>query len=138
MSPTVKFPEKPDVKLAILEYNHITNRGNLTGKRKILYILSHDLEPKRPKLEKTSYGKTLVSDLFFLFNTLDIRHNTTEDPIAVPAIQTMPKEELLEWYDTTYRLYLTAVLLHDYSNEEQQEKITALKAAVKSPSRTPL
>lgn len=44
----------------------------------------------------------------------------------------MPEKDLLEWYDTTYRFYLTAVLIYDYcSNEELQTKIKALKAEVK-------
>ncbi|MCZ0859742.1 hypothetical protein O0S10_00700 [Methanocorpusculum sp. MG] len=127
----VEIVEKPDVKLAILEYNHITNRNNLSEKWKILQILAHDFEPRRNELEKTSEGKNLASDLGFLFNKLNIRHNNTEGKKAVPAIQNMPEKDLLEWYDTTYRLYLTAVLLHDYANDKkQQAKITALKAVV--------
>lgn len=120
--------EKPDVKLAILEYNHITNRDNLTGKQKILHILAKDFEPKRVELEKTNEGKNIASDLGFLFNSLDIRHNNTEGLKAFPAIQSMSEKDLLTWYDRTYRLYLTAVLLTEYS--EQKDKITALKKAV--------
>ncbi len=126
----VDIVEKSDVKLAILEYNHITNRENLAEKQKILHVLAKDFEPRRLELGQTKEGKTLASDLGFLFNTLDIRHNNTEGIKAIPAIQNMPKTTLLEWYDITYRTYLTAVLLHDYSSEEQQAKITALKKAV--------
>lgn len=126
----VEIVEKPDVKLAILEYNHITNRNDLAEKQKILTILAKDFEPRRLELEEMKEWKSLASDLGFLFNTLDIRHNNTEGKKAVPAIQNMPEKDLLKWYDTTYRLYLTAVLLHDYRNEEQQAKITALKTAV--------
>ena len=130
ISEAVEIVDKPDVKLAILEYNHITNRNNLAGKQKILHVLAKDFEPRRLELEVKKEWKTLASDLGFLFNTLDIRHNNTEGKKAVPAIQNMSEKDLLEWYDTTYRLYLTAVLLYDYSSEEQQTKITALKTAV--------
>ena len=127
----VEIIEKPDVKLAILEYNHITNRNNLTGKQKILHILAKDFEPKRIELEKTTEWKNLASDLGFLFNSLDIRHNNTEGVKALTVIRNMQDRDLLAWYDTTYQLYLTAVLLHHYSTK-QQAKITALKAQVKS------
>lgn len=125
----VDIIEKPDVKLAILEYNHITNRTNLTEKQKILHVLAKDFEPRRGDLEKIKEWKSLSSDLGFLFNTLDIRHNNTEGMKAIPAIQQMNGDSLLRWCDITYRLYLTAVLLHDYIMKEQTE-ITSLKQRV--------
>lgn len=125
----VDIIEKRDVKLAILEYNHITNRTNLTEKQKILHVLAKDFEPRRGDLEKIKEWKSLASDLGFLFNTLDIRHNNTEGMKAIPAIQQMNGDSLLRWCDITYRLYLTAVLLHDYIMKEQTE-ITSLKQRV--------
>ncbi len=80
----------------------------------------------KKELKKTSDGKDLANDLGFLFNKVKIRHNKAEPA----AIQKMSEKDLLEWYDTTYRLYLTAALLHDYYSK-LQEKIANLKDKIK-------
>ncbi|WP_461752605.1 hypothetical protein [Methanocorpusculum sp.] len=126
---SVSHIDSTSVKMAVLEYNHISIRDNLTEKQKILHILAKDFESKKQMLTKSSEWQTLASDLGFLFNTLDIRHNNTEGIKAVSAIQKMPKEGLLKWYDTTYRLYLTAILVSDY-NSKCKEEIDSLKKMV--------
>ncbi len=113
---SINIIESKSAKMAVLEYNHISIRDNLTEKQKILHILAKDFESKKQMLTKSSEWKTLASDLGFLFNTLDIRHNNTEGIKAVSAIQTMSELDLLKWYDTTYPLYLTAVLATEYNH----------------------
>lgn len=128
---SVSLIDSTSVKMAVLEYNHISIRDDLTGKQKILHILAKDFESKKQMLTKSSEWQTLASDLGFLFNNLDIRHNNTEGIKAVSAIQKMQKEDLLKWYDTTYRLYLTAVLATEY-NSRCKEEINSLKKMVNS------
>ncbi|MEA5036787.1 hypothetical protein SDC9_35379 [bioreactor metagenome] len=126
---SINIIESTSVRMAVLEYNHISIRDNLTEKQKILHILAKDFESKKQMLTKSSEWKTLASDLGFLFNTLDIRHNNTEGIKAVSAIQTMSESDLLKWYDTTYHLYLTAVLATEY-NTQCKEEIESLKILV--------
>ena len=132
---SVSLIDSTSVKMAVLEYNHISIRDNLTEKQKILHILAKDFESKKQMLTKSSEWKTLASDLGFLFNTLDIRHNNTEGVKAVSAIQTMSESDILKWYDTTYRLYLTAVLATEY-NSRCKEEINSLKKKVNPKSNS--
>jgi len=132
---SINIIESKSAKMAILEYNHISIRDNLTEKQKILHILAKDFESKKQMLTKSSEWQTLASDLGFLFNTLDIRHNNTEGIKAVSTIQKMSKADLLKWYDTTYRLYLTAVLATEY-NSRCKEEINSLKKMVNPKSNS--
>ena len=109
----------------VVEYNHYLLKGNLAKKRSLLIVLADDLESKRRELNAAKF--TGVSDLFFLFNNMNIRHNNI-DPNGAnykPRVAAMSKEELEKWYDETYQLALMAYLYLE--NVERVNKIATLK-----------
>ncbi len=69
------------------------------------------LEPKRRDLDKAD--KELSSDLFYLFNNLNLRHNNI-DPASKgnykQAVAEMDQDQLEEWYDETYQMCLLAFM----------------------------
>lgn len=61
---------------SVVEYNHHLLKGDIKKKKAILYALGNEIEPKRPELE--NLNKQLASDIFFMLNNLDIRHNNRQ------------------------------------------------------------
>lgn len=95
----------------IISYNHYSMKGQLEAKKSALVQLASLLEPKRSSLKKAD--KTLESDLFYLFNNLNIRHNNVDPADSAkykPFIVQMKQEELEHWYDETYQMCLLAFL----------------------------
>lgn len=109
-----------------ISYNHHSLKGNLDEKRSILLQYADLLEPKRKQLE--SLNKTLETNLFFMFNNMQIRHNN-KDPKNKSkykeAVAKMSKDELEKWYDDTYQMCLLAFL--EIDNAERKERISELK-----------
>ncbi len=101
----------------LIEYNHHSLKGNLKGKAEILKALADQLEPQKDDLE--SIDKQIKSDLFYLFNNLNIRHNNED------KIQNISEEELEEWYDYTYDMSLIAFMLLD--KKDHKNEILELK-----------
>lgn len=87
------------------------------------------LEPKRGSLKKAD--KTLESDLFYLFNNLNIRHNNVDPADSAkykPFIVQMKQEELEHWYDETYQMCLLAFL--QLEQTERKIEFDRLKTAI--------
>lgn len=103
---------------SILSYNHFLLKGNIDEKRKILFKLANEIEPRRKELEKINY--TLADNIFYMFNNLNIRHNNCNigDKNYKEYVAKMSKSELEEWYDKLYQEILLANLLLDYENEK--------------------
>ena len=57
----------------VISYNHHTMRGNIQEKKNTILQLADLLEAKRSELE--SIDKSFSSDLFYIFNKLNLRHN---------------------------------------------------------------
>lgn len=115
----------PDLSYKVIEYNHHSMKGDLEHKRNVLLALSDKLEPQRKTLEQID--KCLTSDIFYLFNSLNIRHNNV-DPTGTKYkcfVATMNDDELESWYDDTYQMCLLAFLLID--NVERKQRIVKLK-----------
>ena len=87
------------------------------------------MEAKRTELAKVD--SRFCSDIFYLFNNLNIRHNNVDPSINgkfKQAVADMPPEELEHWYDETYQMCLLAFL--ELDNLERKEKVEQLKQAL--------
>ena len=113
----------------IISYNHCSMKGQLEAKKSALVQLASLLEPKRGSLKKAD--KTLESDLFYLFNNLNIRHNNVDPADSAkykPFIVQMKQEELEHWYDETYQMCLLAFL--QLEQTERKIEFDRLKTAI--------
>jgi len=111
----------PSLSYKVLEYNHHSMKGDLERKRTILLALADRLEPRRSELK--NIDKTLESNLFFLLNRMNIRHNNVETDGKF--VSNMNNEELENWYDETYQVCLLAFL--ELDNVERNVRIKELK-----------
>lgn len=118
-----------DLSYKVIEYNHHSMKGDIGRKQATLKLLADQLEAKRADLN--SVDKTLTSDLFFLINTLNIRHNNA-DPDSKSykkVVADMTDDELEEWYDRTYDMCLYAFMTLDQADRNAEVK--ALKQKIK-------
>ena len=117
---------KEDLVVPVIKYNHRTLKGDLDGKKAILYSLYHELEPKRPKIKE--FNSKLEENLFYIYNNLDIRHNNVDDEHTryKEFVANMDNETLEEWYDELYQMMLLAFLAID-DIENRRQKVNQLK-----------
>ncbi|MBQ9189541.1 MAG: hypothetical protein IJ138_09480 [Clostridia bacterium] len=118
----------PSLSYKVIEYNHHSMKGDLERKKAVLLCLADKLEPLRKKLKSINAG--LESDLFYLFNTVNMRHNNS-DPQGQnykPEIAALKGEEIEQWYDDTYEMCLLAFLELDH--EERKGRIKQLKGII--------
>lgn len=103
------------VAFELIEYNHFALKGNLEGKKKLLFSIAAYIEPilKSKVLQKSGY-KQLESDAGFLFNNFHIRHNNKTGTAAQDYITTVKDAELEEWYDKAYEVALSVIIMNDY------------------------
>lgn len=103
------------VAFELIEYNHFALKGDLEGKKKLLFSLAAYIEPilKSKVLQKSGY-KQLESDAGFLFNNFHIRHNNKVGAKAQDYITTVKDAELEEWYDKAYEVALSVIIINDY------------------------
>ena len=116
---------KSELSFDVIRYNHYALKGNIAEKKSILHRFIDDLEAKRPQLSKLA--PKFTSDLFELFNSLNIRHNNI-DPAGkkyIPYVAKMSQEELENWYDELYQMVLLAYLMLDHV--ERAEKVKDLR-----------
>lgn len=113
--------------LAILMYNHHSMKGNITGKRKLLYQISLEFETllKQPHKNYNDFFEKTNG----LLNNLHIRHdNKTKEGNKNPVIE-IDDKELENWYDELYQLLLFCVLIHD--NLERKNRVADFLKSVK-------
>lgn len=95
----------------LISYNHYAMKGNLDAKKDTLLQFALILEAKRSDLKKVD--ETLETNLFYVFNNLNIRHNNTNPDLKgkyKAYVAQMSIEELEKWYDETYQMCLMASL----------------------------
>lgn len=95
----------------LISYNHYAMKGNLDAKKDTLLQFALILEAKRSDLKKVD--ETLETNLFYVFNNLNIRHNNTNPDLKgkyKAYVAQMSSEELEKWYDETYQMCLLASL----------------------------
>ncbi len=122
-----KIPQ--DLSYKIISYNNHSMKGNLQGKKNTILRLTDLLEPKRKDLDKVD--KTLSSDLFYLFNNLNLRHNNI-DPASKgkykQAVAEMDQGQLETWYDEIYQMCLFAFM--SLEQADRKVKINELKQKI--------
>ena len=112
----------------VIEYNHHSMKGDLERKKSILLALADKLEPQRTKLNSVS--SSLESDLFYLLNTVDVRHNNS-DPNGTKYVETVAKmknKEIEKWYDDIYQMCLLAFM--ELDNVERKGRVKELKKRI--------
>lgn len=102
-----------DVSDSLIEYRRHDMKGNLKRKGEILCTLFKKLESVEKKFKGTTYEK-LASDTTFLFNKTGIRHWVEQDKIASETFMKMPSDILEKWYDNTYDLFLSCMVISSY------------------------
>ena len=115
----------PGLSYKVIEYNHHSMEGDLEKKKAVLLALADQLEPRRDKLKQIN--SSLASDLFFLFNTVNLRHNN-KDPKGknfVSLVSNMESDEIERWYDDIYQMCLLAFL--ELDNLGRKERVKKLK-----------
>lgn len=119
-----------EISYKVISYNHHTYKGDLDSKREILVKLAYVLEPKESAL--SSIDNQFKSDLFYLLNTLGLRHNNLdpEGKQYKAFVANMTNEELEHWYDETYQMCLLAFLRIEHI--ERKKAINALKKKVEA------
>ena len=123
----------PSLSYRVIEYNHHLMKGDLDRKKATLHALVNKLEPRRKELE--DIDSNLETDLFFLFNNVNLRHNNV-DPIGknyAPIVSAMDNDELEKWYDDAYQMCLLAFLELDHI--ERKNRVKQLKEVIKKQKR---
>jgi len=99
-----------------IEYNHYALKGDLGKKKEILLKLADYVEPllKSRKLEQNGFSD-LQSDLGFVLNNFNIRHNNIDGNNAKEYVVKLTKtSELEKWYDNAYEMILMATITADH------------------------
>jgi cell division protein ZapA (FtsZ GTPase activity inhibitor) len=120
----------PDLSYKVIEYNHHSMKGDFSRKRDTILALADKLEPQRAELKKAN--SSLETDLFFLLNNINLRHNNN-DPNGKnykAYIAGMKQENLEEWYDDTYQMCLLAFL--ELDNKERKDRVKQLKQDIQN------
>lgn len=114
--------------LDVIKYNHRSLKGEIELKKAILLKLANELEPKRAEIE--AVNKQLASDIFFMLNNMNIRHNnrSKKDKNYKEYVAKMTKDRLEKWYDELYQMMLLAILLLD--NTDRTSKLKELKTKI--------
>ncbi len=118
----------PTLSYRIIEYNHHSMKGDLESKRATLIALADKLEPKREKLKHAN--SALKSDLFYLLNNVNVRHNNAEygGKNYIHYVANMKNSDIEQWYDEIYQMCLLAFLELDHL--ERKDLIKKLKEDV--------
>lgn len=120
-----------EISYKLISYNHHSMKGNLQEKKNIILKLAELLEAKRSEL--SIVDKDFSSDLFYLFNNLNLRHNNIEPSIKgkfKQAIADMSSEKLEHWYDETYQMCLLAFLRLEQADRKME--FNKLKSIIES------
>ncbi len=114
----------------VIEYNHHSMKGDLERKKATLLVLAEKLEPQRANLRQIN--SSLESDLFYLFNNVNIRHNNADQGSKnyIPLVADMDKDWLEEWYDETYQMCLLAFL--ELDNVDRKARVKQLKENIEA------
>ena len=108
-----------EISYKIISYSHHSMKGNLQEKKNTILKLAALLEAKRTQLDKID--RKFCSDIFYLLNNLNIRHNNIDSSISgkfKQAVADMLPEKLEHWYDETYQMCLLAFLRLEQAERE--------------------
>lgn len=134
----ILIPNKPEINavadissdetaLAILMYNHHVYKGDIEGKRKLLYQIALEYEPL---LSNPINGfKDYYEKVNALLNNLHIRHNNQNEEDNKNTVINIVNTELEKWYDELYQLLLFCVLIKD--NLERKKEVEEFLKLIK-------
>ena len=88
------------------------------------------MEPKRKLMD--SINKTLSSDIFYMLNNLNLRHNngSKDDKNYKSVVANMCKPTLESWYDELYQMMLLAFL--EIDQQDRASKVKDLKNKIEN------
>lgn len=115
---------------AIVEYNHYLLKGEIEKKKSILKRIADALEPKRSELDQIN--KSFTSDLFFMVNNMNIRHNNcdnTDSKTYNSAFASLSPKDVEAWYDDIFQQELMAFLILE--QKKRNARIEAFKKNMK-------
>lgn len=115
-----------DVASAVLSYNRIETKGDIEGKRKLLFAIGKHVEPiiqRYREFEGLKYD--VADDVRFGLNNLHVRHNNEEGKVAKPMLKQLSATKLESAYDDLYRSMLLLIELEKYP--EAHERIKKLR-----------
>ena len=117
--------QEPNLKDLTQRYLLPSLKGNMEEKGIILDRLGKKLEGYRAIL--SDFNADFENDLFCLLNSLDIRHNNTDESSKNfrEFVANMEKEQLEEWYDSIYQMILLAFLIIE--SIKKHEEISKLR-----------
>ena len=107
--------------IALIEYNHYALKGNLAEKRRILTALGTYIEPilRSRALQNAGY-RQLESDVGFMLNNFNVRHNNKEGAKAQDYIVALNDKKLEEWYDRIYNAILSVIIISEHISTQSQ------------------
>ena len=109
----------PNIKDTISEYTRIDNRKDLKRKGELLCTLYKEMESIKDKFKGTTYFN-LYENNAFLFNKSGIRHWVENDKIAEATFLKMDNTELEMWYDKTFDLFLSCMVISKYLDSKKE------------------
>lgn len=120
---------KEDLAHLVIKYNHHTLKGDIQAKKDILLALGSELEPQRAALTKCN--KDLATNIFFMLNNLNIRHNnrSKKDKNYNEYVAKIRPIKLESWYDELYQMILLAFL--ELDQQARNDRVNELKEKVK-------
>ena len=109
-------------------YNHHKLKGDISAKKNILIQLGNLLEADKKVLKQIN--NDLETQIFYLLNTLNLRHNNIEPGTKnyKQVVATMSQDDLEKWYDELYQLCLLAIL--ELDNVERKRRVNELKQKI--------
>lgn len=113
-SQAVELVTEEAIAINVIEYNHFQLKSDLQGKKQILLMLANYMEPilKSRKLSDGGFAN-LQSDLGFVLNNFNIRHNNKDGKKAQEYIVSLKDSELEDWYDKAYNMILAAIIVSE-------------------------
>lgn len=115
---TALIVEEDEISEIILQYRDFKIENDLKAKQELLRKLGQYIEPFRKQIGEIN-GE-LEDYIFFNLNKLHIRHNNKDGKLKVEYIANMKDDELIEWYDQTYSLILTAIRMLDFKKNKSK------------------
>lgn len=117
-----------ELSFRVLEYNHHKLKGAISAKKSILLQLGNLLEANKKVIKQIN--NDLEMQIFYLLNTLNLRHNNVEagSKNYKQVVAEMSQDELEGWYDELYQLCLIAIL--ELDNVERKRKVNELKKKI--------
>lgn len=120
---------EPTFALDLVRYNHRSLAGDLDAKKSILLQMGADLEPRRNDIK--SINKQLADDIFYMLNTMNIRHNNCDSGNATKYkkfVAEMSETDLESWYDELYQMMLLAYL--ELDQQKRSQRVRTLKSSI--------